>query len=239
MWTPTALASEARPGEGIAWRTVESQHIAATRRIVASQREQVILEEILEASKPHYQPGTAHLHYLLKTPFRYPPPPQGSRFRRPYSGAGVFYGSEAIRTSLAEFSFWRRRFFTRSPGTPLPRHPESLTVFQVRYRSERRLDLTHPPLAADHRLWTDPDDYAATWALADNARAVHIEVIRYRSVRDPRPGFNLALLSPRAFAHPKPLASQAWRLHLSETESHCHHATDPRRFFTFPVDERA
>ena len=237
MWTPTALASEARPGEGIAWRTVESQHIAATRRIVDSQREQTVLEEILEASKPAYQAGSEHLHYLLKTPFRYPPSPHGSRFRRPQSGTGVFYGAESIRTSLAEFSYWRRRFFTRSPGTPLPRNPENLTVFNVHYHSERGLDLTQPPLNRDHPRWTHPSDYSATWALADSARAADIQVIRYRSVRDPQPGFNLALLTPKAFAKPHPLSTQAWGLYLGETESHCFDLTDRSHAFTFPVGD--
>ena len=38
----------------------------------------------------------------------------------------------------------------------------------------------------------------------------------YRSVRDPRHGFNLALLTCPVFTRPKPLSEQTWHVRLSE-----------------------
>ncbi len=145
---------------------VEHQYTVSTRKLVSTRDEQEVLEAILEETKPAFPANTAHLHYLLKTPFRYPPSPFGSRFRRPQEGEGVFYCAEAVRTGLAEFSYWRRHFFETSPGTPLPEAHESLTVFNVAWRTPSHLDLTRPPLNQDRAQWTHPDDYTATRALA-------------------------------------------------------------------------
>lgn len=212
---------------------VEHQYTFSTRRVVDTQFEQELLEDILEESKPPYAPGTEHLDYLLKTPFRYPPSPYSSRFRRAHEGVGVFYCAEAIRTALAEFSHWRRHFFMASPGTPLPRHEESLTIFNVAYQAQLQLDLTSPPLLVDRIRWTDPADYSFTQALADAARAGGIDVIRYESVRDPERGPNLALLRPQVFAHPAPLSQQTWYLYLGLTETNCTRSTGRGETFTF------
>lgn len=221
MWTPAALASEARPARGLAWRVVEHQYTVSTRKVVDTAAEQELLEEILDASKPPYPPGTEGLHYLLKTPFRYPPSPYGSRFRRPFEGRGVFYCAEALRSSLAETAYWRRRFLEASPGTPLPANQQLLTAFSVGYRTRRGLDLTREPLVRDRAAWTDPDDYGATRALADAAREAGVEVLRYESVRDPGHGANLALLEPGVFNHPNPLSSETWYLYLGPAETSC------------------
>ncbi|WP_018234238.1 RES family NAD+ phosphorylase [Thioalkalivibrio thiocyanodenitrificans] len=220
MWTHIALASEAQPAAGEAWRVVEHQHTFSTRKVVDTQEEQLVLEDLVEQSKPPYPPGTEHLHYLLKTPFRYyPPSPWGSRFRRADDGRGVFYCAPEKRAAMAECAYWRRRFLDASPGTPLPRNPGLLTVFCIAYESDLQLDLTRPPLDADRALWVHPEDYSSTQALADAARQDGIEIIRYESVRDPQRGDNLALLTPAAFSEPRPITEQAWYLYLDATES--------------------
>jgi len=222
MLTPTALASEARSKRGVVWRAVEHQHTVSTRKIVDTLDEQELLEEILEESKPRYPAGTESLHYLLKTPFRYfPPYPHGSRFRRVRSHEGVYYASEHIRTSLAEFASYRVRFFDASPQTPLPRTGFLVTVFSVKYASKHCLDLTMPPWVQDRARWTHPTDYTATQELADVARAAKIDVLRYESVRDVAGGFNVALLSPKAFASKKPIREQMWILYIALSEINC------------------
>ena len=74
-------------------------------------------------------------------------------------------------------------------------------------------------LAKDHAERTHLTDYGACQALADTARAAKVEIIRYRSVRDPSPapdyGHNLALLTSRAFTRPRPIAQQTWLVRLS------------------------
>ena len=84
---PPALASEPLaaallPGRWKAWRAVEGQHVVSTLRLAAGDpRRQDLLERILEESKPPLPEGAGGLHYLLSTPFRYPPAGAGSRFR--------------------------------------------------------------------------------------------------------------------------------------------------------------
>ena len=68
--------------------------------------EQALLEQLLEGSKPPLPSGAAGLHWLLFTPFRYPPPPSGSRFRG-QTDPGVFYGADEVETACAELGFWR------------------------------------------------------------------------------------------------------------------------------------
>ena len=222
MLTPTALASEVRRKSGVVWRAVEHQHTVSTRKIVDTRDEQELLEEILEESKLLYPVGTESLHYLLKTPFRYYPPyPRGSRFRRVRSHEGVYYASEHIRTSLAEFAYYRVRFFEASPQTPLPRTDSLVTVFAVKYSTKHCLDLTMPPLVKDRARWVHPTDYTATQELADMARAAKVDVLRYESVRDVAGGFNVALLSPKAFAAKEPAKQQVWILYIAPSEINC------------------
>ena len=54
-------------------------------------------------------------------------------------------------------------------------------------------------------------------ALADAARAVAAAVIRYRSVRDPGAGANVALLSCKAFTQHAPAERQTWRIQLGRS----------------------
>ncbi len=216
MWTAAELASEARPAQGKIWRCVEHQHTISTRKLVDSLDDQEILEDILDESKPAYPEEAGQLHYLLKTPFRYEPPhPPGSRFRRPFAEHGIFYAAEAITTALAEFGYWRSEFFRNSPGTRLPNDAENLTVFSVNYNGQLTLDLTTPPFDTREAVWMHPSDYSQTQELADLARTVEIESLRYRSVRDPEHGYNVALLHPCAFACTNPIQRQTWYLHLS------------------------
>lgn len=245
MWTPSELASNFAKLGGIVWRVVEHQYTTSTRKIVDTQAEQALLENILEEQKPAYPKLAVHLHYLLKTPFRYyPVNPYGSRFRRAHAGEGVFYASEHIRTALAEFAYYRLRFFAASPQTPLPRNEARLTAFNVKHETSHGLDLTVPPLNRDRSQWTARDDYRATQTFAEVARQTHAEVIRYESVRDNAPGINIALLTPAALVSTKPITQQTWLLYLAKTEVSCTRVADPEavktrtaKSFAFPVNQ--
>ena len=183
-------------------------------KIVDTLSEQSLLEDLLEETKPPVPAECQGLHYLLSTPFRYGAPyPSGSRFRRPGYTPGVFYGSTAAPTAVAEMAFHRLLFFTESPGTPWPRTTGDYTVFSVRFRTAAGLDLTAPPLASDADRWTDPTDYAACQDLADRAREAGAAVLKYPSARV-RKGVNLALLTCLAFASRQPVERQTWRIHF-------------------------
>jgi hypothetical protein len=217
-WTPRALASEARAYAQLLWRVVEAQHTASTMRLVDSLDEQTTLELILEESKPPLPPAVRSLHYLLATPFRYRPY-LGSRFRAALD-AGVWYGAEALRTALAEKSYWRLRFLLDSPGTPQLK-PVPHTAFRAAVRSAIALDLTLPPLLRERRLWTDPGSYAATQTLAAAARAAPIEIIRYESVRDPQHAACAAVLDPTVFGRGKPRSLETWFIAASRERVRC------------------
>ena len=217
-WTPAALSSEARPYAGTGWRLVEAQHIVSTLKLTDDLEEQALLEAILEDTKPAIPAECRHLDYLLATPFRYGAPyPRGSRFRRAGLTEGVFYAAETEQTAVAELAFYRLLFFAESPGTPWPANAAEFTAFSVGLATPGSLDLTAPPLDRDARLWTDLQHYAACQALADAARACGIVLLRYRSVRDPNGGANLAALRCTAFAEPRPLERRTWRINIGPT----------------------
>ncbi|MDX3928786.1 MAG: RES family NAD+ phosphorylase [Shinella sp.] len=216
IWTPAALSSEARPYARHVWRLVEAQHRVSTLKLIDTLEEQALLEDILEESKPTLPPECEGLDYLLATPFRYGAVyPHGSRFRRAGRTPGVFYASEMVATALAEMAFYRLLFFAESPDTPLPANAADYTAFSAAASTARSIDLAAPPLDRDHAAWRGPVDYAACQALADAARKAEIEAIRYRSVRDPAGGANVALLTARAFAEPRPIERQTWHIRLS------------------------
>ncbi len=185
-------------------------------KLVDTLEEQAALEALLEPSKPPVPDECRHLDFLLFTPFRYGAPyPKGSRFRAAGFTPGVFYGSEAPETAMAEMVFHRLLFFADAPGLPWPRNAGEYTVFSVPFRAHAALDLTAPRLVRDKSLWLRRTDYRACQALAERARAADVEVIRYASARVPSDSaLNLALLTCRAFASRAPAARQTWRLLL-------------------------
>ena len=205
----SAAEFDIRPVRVNLWRAVEAQHVAATMVLVDTKAEQAVLEDLLERSKPPVPTAAERLHYLLFTPFRYPPLGHGSRFRRP-TDSGVFYGAEAVRTACAELGYWRWRFLMASPA--LSRiAPAPQTVF-LAAAAGRSIDLRGPPLLADRSSWVDPSDYSACQQLAASARAAGVELIRYESVRDPEAGGAAAVLTPGAFAEPIPILVETWYL---------------------------
>jgi len=214
MWTPAALASEARPWQGPAWRVVEGQARVSTMKVVDTLLEQTLLESVLDRSKPAYPPSCAGLHYLLATPFRYWPYPASSRFRRADQREGCFYAATTPETAMAEMAFYRWLFFAEAPGMRLPTNALEHTAFTVQVRAARSLDLTAPPLDGDEAQWSHLTDYSACHALADSARQAEVEVLRYRSVRDPQRGMNLAVLTPAVFVS-APESPQSWSLFVT------------------------
>ena len=138
IWTRCAGDSELRPLRLTSRRVVEAQHQVATRKLVDSADEQALLEELIERAKPPDATG-GRQHYLLFTPFRYPPLRHGSRFGGRHE-RGIWYGSEDRRTALWEVAYYRLLFLdgTRAElGTVMTQ----LTAFTVRMRTLRGIDL--------------------------------------------------------------------------------------------------
>lgn len=216
MWTPPALASEARAWAGDLWRLVESQSQFTTLKLVDTVDEQALLEAELEGSKPLIPASCAHLSYLLAMPFRYAPYRNGSRFRRGRQTDGCFYAAEEVETAVAEAAFYNLLFFLDAPTARRPSNPQERSAICVPAGTSAAIDLTEPPLNADAPIWEHPTNYGPCQDLADVARKARIEMIRYRSIRDPRRRFNLALLSPAAFWATQPTKSQTWHIFIRE-----------------------
>jgi hypothetical protein len=207
IWTLRAVESEGAVTTRRLWRAVETQHIASTLRLVANVEEQLVLERLLDLSKPAIPDEAVGLHYLLATPFRYASP-IGSRFRAP-ADTGVWYGAERERTACAELGFWRWRFLMDSDALE-SLGPSPQTVFRAGIHG-RLIDLTEAPFKRARAEWTDPHDYSASQRFARLAREAHIDAIRYESVRDPEHGGAVAVLRP-CFKPSKPLEQRIWLL---------------------------
>ncbi|XXG25773.1 MAG: RES family NAD+ phosphorylase [Ferrovum myxofaciens] len=152
-WMPPAVSSEAFAWRSQVWRMVESQHIAATMKLVDNRDEQDLLESLLESSKPTQPDDTAGLDYLLATPFRYDPKRGGSRFRV-VTDPGVFYGAESVQTAGAELGYWRWKFLKDT--VDLDRiEPVTHTAFRVEVAT-LVVDLQRPPFDADAAIWQQP-----------------------------------------------------------------------------------
>lgn len=218
------------------FRIVEAQHSLSTDRLVDDAAEQEVLERLIEAAKPTMPAKARKLHHLLGTPFRYGHAKE-TRFRRAHQRPGVFYGSETQPTAVAETAYWRMRFFAASPGITLPKTTLEHLAFSVPVAVDRALDLTIPPLDAGRALWTDSDDYAPCQRLADRARALDAQLIRYESLRDPAKGANAALFDPSAFQKPVQTNEQTWHFRFAGTKLTAFAALPSRERFDFTFEQ--
>lgn len=207
IWTRCAGDSELRALRRSPWRVVEAQHQLSTRKLVESTEEQVLLEELLERVKPP-DVTRGRLHYLLFTPFRYPPLRHGSRFGTRHE-RGIWYGAENRRTAFAEVSYYRLLFLEGS-SADLGEVTTALSAFTVRVRSARGIDLVEPPFAAHRKAIASPVSYAATQALGAAMRDAGVELFRYPSARDAEGGVNVAAMSPSVFGSGKPHGFETW-----------------------------
>jgi len=192
------------------FRIVESQQQIATTRIVDSLEEQFILESLLETTKPSLSTLTTHLHYLLSTPFRYPPLKHGSRFGSRFE-ASLLYGSKSIQTLLIECSYYRFLFWNGMSKAPkskkfITQH----TVFAGRYYSKKGLCLQSIGFDKYTEILCDKANYADTQALGSAMRGASIEAFEYLSARDTNKGLNIALFTPNALIVNEPLYQHQW-----------------------------
>jgi len=211
---------------------VEAQHQVSTRKLVDSTEEQILLEELIDRAKPPDITG-GRFHYLLFTPFRYPPLLHGSRFGGRHE-RGIWYGSVELRSAFAEVSYYRFIFLEGSHAD-LGTIATPLTAFTVGVRAIRGADLTNPPFDAHRAAISSPATYNESQQLGDAMRAANVEVFCYWSARDIENGTNVGVFAPTAFGKAKPRILETW---------HCAASRDrvdltkgdyfTRRSFTFP-----
>ncbi|MGH7898147.1 MAG: RES family NAD+ phosphorylase [Candidatus Binatia bacterium] len=207
IWTRCAGGSELRDLAAEPWRVVEAQHQVATRKLVESDAEQAMLEEILERHKPPLVEG-GRLHYLLATPFRYPPLRRGSRFGTRHE-RGIWYGAEALPTAFAEVAYYRL-LFLEGTKADLGMVETELSAFMVRIKTRRGIDLTAPPFRRWRSGLASKTSYAATQPLGRAMRDADVEAFRYESARDFERGVNVGVFRAAAFAFRKPVRLETW-----------------------------
>jgi hypothetical protein len=187
---------------------VESQHLFSTRKLVDSDEEQALLEELIEEVKPKAE-APAGLHYLLFTPFRYPPLRHGSRFGT-RAERGIWYGSRGQKTALAEKAYYLLLFLEGTEADLSPLETD-VSLFQAAYETARGVDTTRGALARYSDALSSPTSYADAQALGRALREEGAEAVVYASARDPDHGPNVALFSPAALASRRPTLPESWR----------------------------
>lgn len=208
MAWPADWLALAGPQQRELWRGVEAQHRVATMRLADTLQEQVLLEQLLEDSKPRLPPAAAGAHYLIATPFRYAPE-WPSRFRATHQ-PGIWYGADQPATVAAEIAHWRWRFLVDSEGLRSQAVLTEHTFFQAHFAGSE-LDITRPPWSQQSSAWRHPDDYSACHALAGQVRALQppVQAIRYESARL-EGGWCQAVFDPGALALARPERQQTW-----------------------------
>jgi hypothetical protein len=198
--------SEIRPLQLQPYRVVEAQHQVSTRKLVGSAEEQMLLETLIDRAKPP-DPTHGRLHYLLSTPFRYPPLPYGSRFGTRQQ-RGIWYGSEAMQSALAEVAYYRL-LFLEGTHADLGVVETQLTTYTVRLRTARGIDLTVPPFEAHKPVIASPVSYSVSQALGDSMRLAGVEAFKYPSARAPD-GMNVGAFTWAVFGRSRPKDLRSW-----------------------------
>lgn len=210
IWTPCAAGSEPpfrRMNFG-AFRVVESQHVIATRKLVDSDEEQALLEQLIDGVKPPVPQGMKRLHYLLSTPFRHPPLRWGSRFGS-VDERGIWYGARELATAFTEVAYYRFVFLegTRAKLTPLS---VDLSSFRVKIATARGIDLTAPPFSRFSKVLASKTETEATQRLGRAMRTAGVVAFTYRSARvNEERGTNVGLFVP-CFSPAKPFGLRTW-----------------------------
>lgn len=182
-WNPSWVEQYTTPATMNAFRMVETQHVAATMRLVDTADEQDQLEQMLEVSKPPLPPFSHPCHYLLAAPFRYFPQ-SGSRFRA-LGRSGVWYGADTPFAACSEIAYWRQRFLLDSAGLVRQGLSTDLSMYEASV-SGVAIDLLAPPWCQAQSVWQHPQDYTETQKLGDLVRDKGgIAWIRYGLVRAP------------------------------------------------------
>lgn len=199
------------PYQKQAFRYVEKQSQVATSELVDTQSEQLRLEELLDGNKPRVADDIDGLHWLLRSPFRYPPLEYGSRFGSD-SERGVLYLSETREALEAEAAFYAYKFYEdmlSPPPAPLRRE---YTVLLVKVDAQLMVDVATLP---DMESLVAPESWVFSQEFGKRVREAGCELIRYPSARISPPEnsehCNLAVISPAAVLNnAEPLAGGSY-----------------------------
>ena len=203
---------------GILYRLVESQEQIATLGYVDTLDEQTLLEEMLEQTKPVYKEDLTAYHYLLSTPFRYPPLKWGSRFGGAHEPS-LFYGGASVDVTLAESAYYRFVFWNSMAGTPIKNQIRSEhSLFSVDYQSQYGVSLHQAPFDNYQHEISNPTQYTQSQQLGSSMRASGVEAFEYSSARDLQQGICVGLFTARAFKYKNPKNMSQWLCETTANE---------------------
>ncbi len=189
-------------------RVVESQQQIATMSLVDTLDEQELLEQLLEENKPKidYQ----EKHYLIKTPFRYPPLLYGSRFGEKHY-PGIFYASESVQTCFSECAYYRFLFLEGMESFPESKKINTQHItFWVTINTDKAIKLQNEPFGNIKEL-TSPNDYSHSQLLGAEMRSNGIEAFSFISARDKDKGINFGVIEQKAIISTNPYRVNHWQ----------------------------
>lgn len=198
-----------------AQRIVESQSYKSTRRLVDSDEEQKILEEEIEKSKPPFpdRNSRGRLHWLLFTPFRYPPLLEGGRFHK-RSEQSIFYGAKELETAMAEIAY-KRFVFRECTEADIPPMHVDYTSFAIKIKTNKGMDLTSSPFEKYRKNISNPLSHKESQSLGAAMRNHGVEAFSFFSARVPE-GINYGLMSVEAFGNNEPVDMREWSVYDSK-----------------------
>jgi hypothetical protein len=187
---------------------VEWQHRNSTRKLVDSDAEQTLLEDLLDAgAKPPVPESFAGLHYLLFTPFRHPPLRNGSRFGTRQE-RGILYGARELPVAFAEVAYYRL-LFLEGTAADLGAVTVDLTAFSFGLSARRAIDLTRPPFAGFEKQISSKISYSAPQRLGAEMRQDGVECCIYTSARAAGRGVCIAVFE-NVFHPRRPTGEERW-----------------------------
>jgi hypothetical protein len=180
-------------------RIVENQEQKVTLSLTDSLAEHDVLEAILEDSKPSLigRRGVSRLDYLLRSPWRYPPLPWGSRFGQRFEPS-LLYGALSHEALFAEAAYYRFVFLEGMQKPFKERVIIQFTVFEAMFQTSAGLNLTQAPFKKHEEVLRHKSDYRPCQNLGRVLRDKGIEAIIYLSARTREHELNVALFSPAA-----------------------------------------
>jgi len=217
---------------GSVFRIVETQEYAATTGLVDDLDEQSLLEQLLDEVKPRYRQGTQTLHYLISTPFRYPPLKYGSRFGD-ITMPSYFYASEELPTALAECAYYRFVFLNDITIAYHKAVTSEHMSFNVDVATMALADLTTIDTPNIARQLICGDQYSFTQRIGKTLVQHHgAKALRFYSARATREqGINVALTEPSIIISRKPQNNVNWICHTTAAKiSFIAHGYQPTSF---------
>ncbi|TNC80802.1 MAG: hypothetical protein C9356_11810 [Oleiphilus sp.] len=196
------------PLRALVKRLVESQQKSATFEVAGFDPDKHdVLEALLERHKPKLDEALDQRHYLIKTPFRYPPLRHGSRFGSRHE-RGIFYASYTDACLFAEVAYYR---FVFLEDMDVPLEDPIITehsLFGVRVETTKAIALDEGRFDEDRETWRNTDNYGPCQRFGRLAREQGADIIRYFSARTNDGARNVAVLNHEAIvSDPKNMIS--------------------------------